>query len=132
MSRRRPPPPTEQALRGLAKHRDTVSAEKRRDIQKAIRALRKANADINVSTVARHAGVQRKTVHKHPDLIAVIDQHRRRPAITDDGETASRESTIVTALRRRIASQDNEIRELRVTLEQQKNTIELLYGQLES
>lgn len=73
-------PPSEQALQGLADYRAAVSAAKRRDIDKAIRYLRRTGATINVATVAARAGVQRKTVYKHPDLIVVIDQYRREPA----------------------------------------------------
>lgn len=128
---RRPPPPSDKALQGLAKHRDTVSKDKRRDIEKAIRHLRKTNSTINVSTVAQRAGVQRKTVHKHPDLIAVIDQYRKQPAPTEP-PTNGRETTIVTALRRRLAAKDKQIKQLQATVAQQKTTIELLYGQLDS
>lgn len=132
MTRRRPPPPTAQALAGLAKFRDERSADKRRDIEKAIRDLRKTNADINISTVARRADVSRKTVHKHPDLVAVIDQYRRRPRTEDQTDSSGPESSIVAALRRRVAAHEDEIRKLRTKVADQKNTIELLYGQLES
>lgn len=132
MNRRKPPPPTEQALQGLAKYRDGRSADKRRDIEKAIRHLRKTNAIINVSTVARQADVQRKTVHKHPDLIAIIDQYRRQPRRDDDPAPTGRESSIVAALRRRVATQEEELRKLRTLVAEQKKTIELLYGQIES
>ena len=130
---RRPPPPTAKAHAALAKYRHTISIEKRRDIEKAIRHLRKTNAEINVSTVARRAGVQRKTVYKYPELIAVIDQYRHQSnADPTDPAPASRESSIVAALRARLAAKDEEIKQLRATVAQQKGTIELLYGQLDS
>lgn len=129
--RRPPPPPSDKALAGLAKHRDAVSAAKRRDIEKAIRALRKSNAPINISTVATKAGVVRKTIYKHPDLFAVIDQYRRHPRDTEASDTG-RDTTVIAALRRRLATQDDEIKKLKATLAQQKETIELLYGQLDS
>ena len=130
---RRPPPPTAKAHAALAKYRHTISIEKRRDIEKAIRHLRKTNAEINVSTVARQAGVQRKTVYKYPELIAVIDQYRHQSnADPTDPAPASRESSIVAALRARLAAKDEEIKQLRATVAQQKGTIELLYGQLDS
>jgi hypothetical protein len=131
MSGRRPPPPSAKALQGLASHRDAVAKHKRRAIEKAIRHLRKTNATINVSTVAARAGVQRKTVYKHDDLMAVIDQYRRQPASTELAP-AGRETSIVAALRSRLAAKDDEIRQLRATVAQQKATIELLYGQLDS
>jgi hypothetical protein len=131
MSRPKPPPPTAKALRGLETYRDTVSNDKRRDIEKAIAYLRKTNATINVSTVAARAGVTRKTVYKHPDLIAVIDQYRHQPASAEQ-TTTGRDTSIVAALRRKIAAQDSEIRELKTTIAQQVTTIELLYGQLDN
>ncbi|MFV8055052.1 DUF6262 family protein [Mycolicibacterium peregrinum] len=130
---RRPPPPTAKAHAALAKYRHAISVEKRRDIEKAIRHLRKTNAEINVSTVARRAGVQRKTVYKYPELIAVIDQYRHQTnADPTDPAPTSRESSIVAALRARLAAKDEEIKQLRATVAQQKDTIELLYGQLDS
>jgi hypothetical protein len=62
---------------------------------------------------------QRKTVYKHRELMAVIDQYRRQPAAIDLGP-AGRETSIVAALRRRLAAKDDEIRELRATVAQQK------------
>lgn len=130
MNRPKPPPPTDKALRGLETYRDSVSNDKRRDIEKAIAHLRKTRATINVSTVAARAGVTRKTIYKHPDLIAVIDQYRHHRD-TAEPPTTGRDTSIVTALRRKIAAQDSEIRELKATLAQQVTTIELLYGQLD-
>jgi hypothetical protein len=130
---RQPPPPSDNALRGLARHRDTVAKDKRRDGEKAIRQLRKSASPINVSTVAAKAGVQRKTVYKHRDLIAVIDQYRRQPISVDtDTATTGRETSIITALRRTQAAKDEEIKKLKATVAQHKTTIEMLYGQLDS
>ncbi|QZH69432.1 transposase [Mycolicibacterium farcinogenes] len=130
MTRKPPPPPTEQALRALAKHRKTVSDDKRRDIEKALAYLRKTNATINVSTVSRRAKVTRKTIHKHKDLLAVIDQYRHHPS-TAEPPQPGRDTTIVAAMRRKIAAQDSEIRELKATIAHHVTTIELLHGQLD-
>uniref|UniRef100_UPI003F58AC12 DUF6262 family protein n=1 Tax=Mycolicibacterium neoaurum TaxID=1795 RepID=UPI003F58AC12 len=130
MSRKPPPPPTEKALLGLAKHRKAISAAKRRDIEKALAHLRKTNATINVSTVARRAGVTRKTIHKHKDLLAVIDQYRHHPH-TGAPAQPGRDTSILAAMRRKIATQDAEIRELKATIAQHVTTIELLHGQLD-
>ncbi|BBY81502.1 hypothetical protein MPUL_26600 [Mycolicibacterium pulveris] len=73
--------------------------------------------------------MQRKTVYKHPDLIAVIDQYRHQPRA--EPATTGAENSIITALRRRLAAKDEEITQLRATLAQQKATIELLYGHLD-
>ena len=132
MTRTPPPPPTAKAKAALAKYRDSVSADKRRDVEKAINYLRKTKATINVSTVARRAKVTRKTVLKHEDLMVIINQYRNRPSAgADHPKAAGRESSIMAALRRKIASQEADINQLKTTVAQQQATIELLYGQLE-
>lgn len=75
MSTSKPPPPGEQAQRGLARYRDTVAATKRRDIDKALRDLRKANAPITVAAVAARSGVSRKTRRCHT-LEATVAERR--------------------------------------------------------
>jgi hypothetical protein len=64
-----PPPPLDRARQGLANDRDTVSKDKRRAIE--------------------HTGVQRKTVYKHHDLVAVIDQYGRQPIPSTSPQTAA-------------------------------------------
>ncbi|UXA21103.1 transposase [Mycobacterium sp. SMC-4] len=129
--RQRPPPPSDNARQALAKYRETVSEDKRRDIEQAIKHLRKINAPINISTVAARAGVQRKTVYKHDDLVAVIDAYRHHPSTPDNAST-TRETSILAALRAQLAAKDTEIRTLRTKLAEQESTIALLYGQLDS
>lgn len=129
--RQRPPPPSDNARRALIKYRETVSDKKRRDIEQAIKHLRKVNAPINVSTVAARAGVQRKTVYKHDDLVAVIDAYRHQPTSTEN-VAITRETSIVAALRAQLAAKDTEIRTLRTKLTEREATIALLYGQLDS
>lgn len=131
MTRTPPPPPSANAKAALAKHRDAVSDAKRRAIEKAIAHLRKTNAVLNVSTVARRAGVTRKTVYKHDDLMAIINAHRNHHGAADEPPSTGRDSSIVAALRRKIATQSSEIKELKTTVAQQQATIEMLYGQLE-
>ncbi|KDE99457.1 transposase [Mycolicibacterium aromaticivorans JS19b1 = JCM 16368] len=129
--RQRPPPPSDNARRALAKYRESVSKDKRRDIEQAIKHLRKVNAPINISTVAARAGVQRKTVYKHDDLVAVIDAHRHHRSSADNAST-TRETSIMAALRTQLAAKDTEIRTLRTKLAEQETTIALLYGQLDT
>ncbi|MCH9732069.1 MAG: transposase [Actinomycetia bacterium] len=129
--RQRPPPPSDNAHQALAKYRENVSQDKRRDIEQAIKHLRKINATINISTVAARAGVQRKTIYKHDDLVAVIDAYRHHPA-SPDNASPTRETSIMAALRAQLAAKDSEIRTLRSKLAEQESTIALLYGQLDS
>lgn len=84
--------------------------------------------------MARRANVTRKTVHKHADLMAVIDQYRNHSPGIDQASTSAttgRGGSIVAALRRKIATQASEINELKTAVAQHQATIELLYGQLE-
>lgn len=131
MNRPKPPPPTQKALDALAEYRDGRRDEKRRDIEKAIAYLRKTNADINFSTVSRRAKVSRKTIYTHDDLVTVIEQYRDRPAGREPASTG-RETSIVAALRHKLAAKDKEIAALKATVAEQQSTIELLYGQLET
>ncbi|OBC08051.1 transposase [Mycobacterium sp. 852013-50091_SCH5140682] len=131
MSRTPPPAPTAKALAGLEKYRQQVSQEKLRDIEKALADLRKTNATITVSAVAARAGVTRKTVHKHDHVMAIIAQYRHHRD-TQTPPATGRETSIVTALRNKLAARDKEVADLKATVAQQKATIELLYGQLEA
>ena len=127
-----PPSPSDSARRGLAKYRDTVASGKRRDIEKALRHLRKTGAHITVASVAARAGVSRKTVYKHKDIIAVIDQYRQYPSDPPtNGDSPNRESTIITALRSQLATKEADLRALRAQLSERDSTIAFLYGQLE-
>lgn len=126
----RPPPPSDKAREGLAAYRAGVSAAKRRDIEKAIRHLRKTGAAINVAAVAARAGVQRKTIYKHPDLIAAINQYRHHAPAADTAPE-DRTNTIIDALRKQLATKDNEISALRQQLAEHTATIALLYGELD-
>ena len=128
---RRPPPPSDKVLQGLAKHRDTFAKDKRRVIENAIRHLRKTNAPVNISAVAARVGVARKTIYKHRDLVAVIDQYRGGTTTVDLTPTG-RESSIVAALRIQLAAKDNEIKTLKAKLHQHESTIAVLYGQLDA
>ena len=67
---------TQASLDALAAHtrkrRDTVRVR----IEKALRDLRKQNADITISSVSRRAGVTRKSIYRREDLVALIRAHR--------------------------------------------------------
>jgi len=130
MSPATPPSPGDKAKRALAAYQESVASIKRRDIEKALRALRKANGDITVASVARHAGVSRKTVYKHPDLVAVIDQYRHT-VLDEPRPNSSAETSVVQALRRKIRANEDTIKELREALRAKDETIALLYGQLD-
>lgn len=136
MTASKPPPPGEKAKQGLARYRDTVATAKRRDIDKALRDLRKANAAITVAAVAARSGVSRKTIYKHRDVIATIDQYRQHPP--EAAHTESGEVGVVGALRRTLAAREKSlaeknqrIREPQQQVSEQADTIAMLYGKLD-
>lgn len=90
---------TQASLDALAAHTrkrgDTVRAR----IEKALRDLRKQNADITISSVARRAGVTRKIIYRRDDLLALIRAHRPVAAVPDDPPPPGTETSIVAALR---------------------------------
>ena len=79
---------TQASLDALAAHtrkrRDTVRAR----IEKALRDLRKQNADITISSVARRAGVTRMSIYRREDLLALIHAHRPVVAVSRRPTTA--------------------------------------------
>lgn len=68
--------------------------------------LHKTNTDINVSTVANRAR-------------------------DDPPPSTRRDTSILAAMRNRLAAKETEIKQLKATVAAQKTTIELLYGQIE-
>lgn len=123
---------SDKAIAALGAFQSDRKDSKRSDIERAIRKMRKANAAINVSAVARKAGVARNTVYQHQDLVAVIDQYRQHD-IPDDtpAPAATPESSILAGLRRTLAARDSEVAQLKRQLAEHESTIALLYGQLD-
>lgn len=123
---------TQASLDALAAHtrkrRDTVRAR----IEKALRELRKQNADITVSSVARRAGVTRKSIYQRHDLVALIRAHRPVATVPDDKPSLpDTETSIVAALRARLTAKDTQIAQLKSTLRDRDRTIATLHGELE-
>lgn len=75
---------TQTSLDALAAHTRKRSDAVRTRIDKAIKALRRERAAITISSVARRAGVTRKSIYARAELVALIHAHRPLAAITDD------------------------------------------------
>jgi hypothetical protein len=122
---------TQASIDALAAHtrkrRDTVRAR----IEKALRELRKQNADITISSVSRRAGVTRKSIYQHDDLVALIRAHRPVAAVPDDPPPPDAETSIVAALRARLTTKDTQIAQLKAALRDRDRTIATLHGELE-
>lgn len=123
---------SEKAIAALGAFQSDRKDSKRGDIERAIKKMRKTNAPINVSAVARKAGVSRNTVYQHHDLVAVIDQYRQHDTPDDaPAQAATTESSIIAGLRRKLAARDSEVAHLKRQLAEHESTIALLYGKLD-
>ena len=124
---------TEASLQALAAHTrkrsDTVTAR----IEKALKQMRRQNAEITVSSVSRRAGVTRKAIHRREDLLALIRAHRPIDAVEADAapSTPGPESSIVAALRSRLVAKDTQIAELKAAVRDRDRAIAVLHGELE-
>ena len=126
----------EPAVEGLRRHARQRSDDARAAIEQAIRELRRHHQDVNVNAVARVAGVSRKTIYKHTDLLEKIRNHRRQPRIVRSEPTpvAGGHNPIVAALRNELANQkahyDDEIARLKVQLRQRDDELAAVHGEL--
>jgi hypothetical protein len=123
---------TQASLDALAaytrKRSDTVRAR----IEKALRDMRRQKVDITISSVSRRAGVTRRSIYRHDDLVARIRAHRRITAADDPPPPAAdQETSIVAALRARLTTKDAQIAELKAALRERDHTIPALHGQLD-
>jgi hypothetical protein len=89
-----------EALRGHARQR---SENARRAVERAIRNLSRRQQPINVNAVARQAGVTRRTIYNHADLLDRIRAHGSPPvpASAHEGD----DNPVTAALRRQLEIQ---------------------------
>lgn len=126
----------EPAVEGLRRHAQQRSDDARDAIDQAIRELRRHHQDVNVNAVARCAGVSRKTIYKHTDLLEKIRNHRRQPRIVPAGPApvAGGNNPIVAALRNELANQktryETEIARLKAQLRQREDELAAVHGEL--
>lgn len=124
---------TEASLKALAAHtqkrRESVDTRAR----KALQSLRREKVDITISSVARRAGVTRKSIHSRPELLAQIDAHKTLSAVPTELSPPpdGAESSIVAALRNRLTAKDIQLAQLRAELRDRDNIIAVLQGELE-
>lgn len=131
--------PQPAATQGLLRHAKARSDDARSRIDKAIRDLRRRGEAVNVNSVARAAGVTRKTVYRHTDLLARIRAHNplrptaAQPADTT-GQPSPRDTSIVAALRRQLTTQQNQHRtqlaELHAQLKDKDTALAAAHGEI--
>lgn len=123
------------AVEGLARHSAARSAQARKSIVAAIRALKKERAAVNVNAVARRAGVTRKTIYAHPDLLEQIAVLRAAngPRLSA-GEPSAAEDTILAALRHQLRTQqahhDRELDQLKTALKERDQALAAAHGEI--
>lgn len=127
------PPRSTAAMVAHAKKR---YADTDRKIAKAIKDMRRKGLTVNPKTVAKHAGVSRKTIYNHHDLFDQIRAEAAKPALNTappPSESAT-ESTIVTALRDQLRTQklrhQSEIAELRAENKTLEQALAIAHGEL--
>ena len=118
------------SVAALRTHTQQRSNDVRRRIDQALRDLRRKGAAVNVAAVAARAGVTRKAVYSHPELLARIRAHTHlAPAPEGAGQ---RSNSIIDALRRQLVAKDTEIAKLRAQLRERNNTVATLGDQHQS
>ena len=74
------------SIAALRTHTQQRSNDVRRRIDQALRDLRRKGAAVNVAAVAARAGVTRKAVYSHPELLARIRAHTNLAAFGGIGQ----------------------------------------------
>lgn len=124
------------AVDGLRRHAQQRSDGVRDAIEQALRDLRQTHQPINVNAVARHAGISRKTIYNHADLLERIRNHRQRPRVVaaEPSSTPAAHNPIISALRNELAAQkaryEGEIARLRAQLRQRDDELAAVHGEL--
>ncbi|MBN3508360.1 transposase [Mycolicibacterium septicum] len=102
-------------------------------IERALKSMRKRRLAINISSLAREAGVSRSVIHRRPELREKIrNLQPLTPVDVDDPPppAADTENSIITALRTRLKTRDSQIAELKDQLRERDHIIATLHGEL--
>lgn len=123
------------AVEGLRRHAQQRSTDARTAIEQAMRELRRRHQDINVNAVARCAGVSRKTIYNHTDLLEKIRNHRRQPRVVPaQAAPVAGNNPIIAALHNELANQktryEAELARLKARLRQREDELAAAHGEL--
>lgn len=104
-------------------------------IDRALKTMRKRGTDINISSVAREAGVSRSVIHRRHDLrqqIEALHNARTVNPVPDDAPPPATDSdnSIIAALRIRLKAREAKITELKAQLRERDHIIATLHGEL--
>lgn len=119
-------------LRRSTQQRSTAT---RRKITKALREMRRKGLTINPHALANYAGIARKSIYNHPDLLKQIraeSTNAPRPAPT--APEPSTKSGVVAALREQLRAQkqryETELAELRAENKRLERALAAAHGEL--
>jgi hypothetical protein len=117
---------TPRSVDGLRRSTQQRSTVTRRKITKALRDMRKKGLAINAHAVANYAGVARKSVYNHRDLLDQIRAESAKPPLSTAGAASSvtDESSIVAALREQLRTQRQRYETTVAKLKGEVNTLE--------
>lgn len=125
---------TEASLKALEASARKRSGDVEARIERALKNMRKRRLDINISSLAREAGVSRSVIHRRPELREKIRSLQPLTAVDVDGDppppVADTENSIITALRTRLKTRDAQIAELKDQLRERDHIIATLHGEL--
>jgi len=126
----------EAALEGLRSHARQRSEGVRDAIEQALRDLRRRRQPVNVNAVARRAGVSRKTIYNHTDLLERIRDHRQQPrvVVAEPAPALAGHNPIISALRNELTAQkdryEGEISRLKAQLRARDDELAAVHGEL--
>ncbi len=121
---------------GLRRHSQQRATKTRRKITKALRDMRKQGLAINPHALANYAGIARKSIYNHADLLEQIRAESINPAPTPAAATPNQtnDSSIVAALREQLRSQKHdyqtEIAQLKAEVKNLEQALAAAHGEL--
>lgn len=128
--------PSPRSTAGLVAAAAKSRADARAKIRKAVREMKKKGLPINPNSVARYAGVARRTVYNHTDLYEEIKSlgSATRPQLAAAEPTVSDASSIRIALRNQLRAQkrdyDGEIAALKAQIAGLKQELAAAHGEI--
>lgn len=127
------------SLDGLRRSTQQRSTATRRKITKALREMRKKGLAINPHALANYAGIARKSIYNHPDLLTQIRAEsttpaaRPAPTAPQPAEPAN-QSSIAAALREQLRAQkqryETEIADLKAEIKRLERALAAAHGEL--
>lgn len=124
------------SLDGLRRSTQQRSTATRRKITKALREMRKKGLAINPHALANYAGIARKSIYNHPDLLKQIRAESTNPAPrpAPAAPEPATQSGVVAALREQLRTQqqryETEIADLKAENKRLERALAAAHGEL--